>query len=72
MKMGNNGLARQNGTRDVVSHNTARPGFCKPESTFTKLLFGLAAAVLVQFSRSARAFVIGIWHETPPTSDFLH
>jgi hypothetical protein len=33
--------------------------------------FALAAAILVQLSRSTRAFVIGIWHGTPPILTFL-
>jgi hypothetical protein len=57
----------KNETRDVVPHNIARPGLCRPEGRFTKPLFGFAAAILVQLPRSTRAFVIGIWHGTPPT-----
>lgn len=62
----------KNRTRDVVPHNIARAGLCRPEERFTKLLFGLAAAILVQLPRSTRAFVIGIWHRTPPSLGLLH
>jgi hypothetical protein len=33
--------------------------------------FALAAAILVQLPRSTRAFVIRIWHGTPPILTFL-